>query len=86
MAAVSKRGAALKYADKKFNSDREIVLTAVSQAGDDIYHAGGGYSLEFVGKELKNDMEIIFASFESNPKAFKWLLTCREFQMNETII
>ena len=32
------------------------------------------------------DMAIIFASFESNPKALKWLHRCTEFKINETII
>ena len=32
------------------------------------------------------DMAIIFASFESNPKALKWLHRRTEFKINETII
>ena len=32
------------------------------------------------------DMAIIFASFESNPKALKWLHIHDKFEINETII
>lgn len=45
-----------------------------------------GNSLQYADKELMYDMEIIFASFESNPKGLKWLHKWTEFKINEKII
>ena len=86
LAAVRQKGKVLKFADEKFKSDREIVLTAVSQVTEGFSRDSGGYTLAWAGKELMNDMEIIFASFKSTPKALKYLHTYGWFKINETII
>ena len=65
-------------------------MAAINQVGAESpnggWGSGGGYALEFAGKELMYDMEIIFTSFESNPKALKWLHIHDKFEINETII
>jgi hypothetical protein len=54
MLAVNKTGLALKYVDKSLSKDKEIVLTAVKQAGKD--------ALEFADKSLKKDKDILKAA------------------------
>jgi len=86
LTAVRQDSTAIFYADEKFKSDREIVLTAVRQVTEGFSRDSGGYTLAWAGKELMNDMEIIFASFKSTPKALKYLHTYGWFKINETII
>ena len=88
LTAVRQDSRAILYADEKFKSDREIILAAVSQVADGISKNSGGYTLACAGKELMYDMEIIFASFKSTPKALKYLhiYGFGKFKIDETII
>jgi len=45
-----------------------------------------GQALQYASYELQYDMEIIFASFEAEPEALKWLHEYGYIEINETII
>jgi hypothetical protein len=47
-------GRSLEYVDASFKKDKEIVLEAVKQAGED--------ALEFADKSLRKDKDIVKAS------------------------
>ena len=67
MAYINNNGAALWHADKKLQSDREIVLAAVRN--DPCY---GIPSLAFADKKLQSDREIVLAAVSQNAEALNY--------------
>lgn len=47
----------LQYASEELQSDREVVLAAVSQ---------NGQALKYVSKELESDKEVVMAAFSQD--------------------
>ena len=88
LAAVSKDGEALQYADEYLQSDRDIVLAAVRQNGKALEWADGdtltdreivlaaatryGQALEWADGDPLSDREVVLAAVREDPSALEW--------------